>query len=143
MLEAGSDEPVTSETRFQAASISKPLSAMAALHLVQRGLLDLDANVNDALRSWQVPDNEHTREQLVTLRGLLSHTAGLSVLGFRGYAAGEDVPTLRQVLDGKPPANSEPVRVMREPGTSFSYSGGGYTVMQQLLEDVTGEESLI
>lgn len=139
VLQAGGDKAVTRETRFQAASISKPVAAMAALHLVEAGVLDLDADVNAALRSWQVPENEHTREHKVTLRGLLSHTAGLTVSGFRGYAASEDVPTLQQVLDGEPPANSEPVRVMQEPGTAYSYSGGGYTVVQQLLEDVTGK----
>jgi CubicO group peptidase (beta-lactamase class C family) len=138
VLEAGGDEVVMSETLFQAASISKPVSAMAALHLVEAGVLDLDADVNDVLRSWQVPETEHTREHKVTLRGLLSHVAGLSVSGFRGYAAGADVPTVLQVLDGEPPANSDPVRVMQEPGEAYSYSGGGYMVMQQLLEDVTG-----
>ena len=141
VLEAGGDAPVTGDTLFQAASISKPVTAMAALRLVQEGVLDLDADVNDELRSWRIPDpgGEHTREQKVTLRGLLSHTAGLSVSGYRGYPAGADLPTVRQVLDGDPPANSEPVRVMQEPGSGYSYSGGGYTVVQQLLEDVTGK----
>ncbi len=139
VLETGGDEAVTSETLFQAASISKPVSAMAALRLVETGTLDPDANVNEALRSWQVPENEHTREHKVTLRGLLSHTAGLTVRGYRGYAASQEVPTVQQVLDGEPPANSDPVRVMQEPGTGFCYSGGGYTVMQQLIEDVTGK----
>ncbi|MBN1579193.1 MAG: serine hydrolase [Anaerolineae bacterium] len=139
LLEAGSDKPVTANTLFQAASISKPVSAMAALRLVQDGLLDLDADVNTVLRSWQIPENEHTRAHKVTLRGLLSHTAGLTVSGFRGYPAGQDVPTVRQILDGQPPANSDPVRVFQEPGTAYSYSGGGYTVIQQFLEDVTGQ----
>ncbi len=138
LLQVGGSQLVTGETRFQAASISKPISAMAALHLVEAGVLDLEADVNEPLRSWQVPENEHTQEHRVTLRGLLSHTAGLTVHGFRGYAAGEDVPTVQQVLDGEPPANSDPVRVMQAPGTAYSYSGGGYTVLQQLLEDVTG-----
>lgn len=139
VLEAGGDEPVTSGTLFQAASISKPVCAMAALHLVEAGVLDLDTGVNEVLRSWQVPDNEHTRAHKVTLRGLLSHTAGLTVSGFRGYAAGHDLPTLQQILDGEPPANSDPVRVMQKPGTAYAYSGGGYTVLHRLLEDVTGK----
>ena len=137
--ESGGRARVTGETLFQAASISKSISAMAALSLVQQGVLDLDSDVNRALRSWRVPENEHTGEHKVTLRGLLSHTAGLTVSGYRGYAPGEAVPSVRQVLDGEPPANSDPVRVMHEPGSAFSYSGGGYTVLQQLLEDVTGE----
>jgi CubicO group peptidase (beta-lactamase class C family) len=139
LQQADGDEPVTGETLFQAASISKPVSAMAALRLVQDGALDLDADVNEALRSWQIPENEHTQQHKVTLRGLLSHTAGLTVYGFRGYPAGQDLPTIQQILDGQPPANSDPVRVFQEPGAGQSYSGGGYTVMQQLLEDVTGQ----
>jgi len=139
LLEAGGDDSVTGDTLFQAASISKPVSAMAALRLVQDGVLDLDADVNEVLRSWRVPENEHTQAHKVTLRGLLSHTAGLTVSGFRGYPAGEELPTVQQILAGEPPANSEPVRVVQEPGTAYSYSGGGYTLMGQLLEDVTGK----
>jgi CubicO group peptidase (beta-lactamase class C family) len=131
--------PVTTQTRFQAASISKPVSALAVLRQVQNGTLDLDADVNQYLRSWKVPENEHTRERKVTLRGLLSHTAGLTVHGFPGYAAGEPVPSLRQILDGEPPANTQPVRVETAPGSQWSYSGGGYTVMQLLVEDMTGQ----
>jgi CubicO group peptidase (beta-lactamase class C family) len=138
VLEVGGDKPVTDETIFQAASISKPVAAMIALHLVEAGLLDLDADVNEVLRSWQVSENEHTQVQKVTLRGLLSHTAGLTVSGYRGYPSGTQLPTLQQVLNGEPPANSEPVRVMQTPGTDFSYSGGGYVLVQQLVEDVTG-----
>jgi CubicO group peptidase (beta-lactamase class C family) len=138
VLEAGG-ELVTGETLFQAASISKAVSAMAALHLVEAGMLDLDADVNEALRSWQVPENEHTQTHKVTLRGLLSHTAGLTVKGFRGYKNGQELPTLQQVLNGEPPANSRPVRVAREPGKAYKYSSGSDLVVQQLLEDVTGE----
>jgi CubicO group peptidase (beta-lactamase class C family) len=139
VLQAGNATLVTPQTLFQAASISKPVAAMAALHLVQSGQLDLDSDVNQVLRSWKVPENEHTRASPVTLRGLLAHSAGLTVSGFMGYAAGEDVPTLRQVLDGEGPANSDPIRVDVVPGSQFRYSGGGYTVMQQLLVDVTGQ----
>ncbi|MGE5464289.1 MAG: serine hydrolase domain-containing protein [Syntrophothermus sp.] len=137
--QAGEDSPVTARTRFQAASISKPVTALAVLQLVQNGTLDLDADVNRYLRSWQVPDNEHTQERKVTLRGLLSHTAGLGVHGFPGYAADEAVPSLCQILDGQPPANTQPVRVETVPGSQWSYSGGGYIVMQQVLEDITGK----
>ncbi len=137
--EAGGNDPVTPETLFQAASISKPVSAAAALHYVEQGLLDLDENVNDKLRSWKVPDNEWTKEKKVTLRGILSHSAGLTVSGFPGYAQGAAVPTLRQILDGEKPANSAPIRVDIEIGSQFRYSGGGYTVLQQLLTDVLGK----
>jgi len=130
--------PVTEDTLFQVASISKSISAVVALRLVQDGILDLDKDVNDYLVSWKVPENEFTGVEKVTLRRVLSHTAGLTVPGFRGYAEGEAVPTILQVLDGVPPANNAPVRVDRVPGSEIRYSGGGYTVLQLLLEDVTG-----
>lgn len=140
VVEAGSEKPVTAETIFQAASISKPVTAMVALHLVEAGLLDLDADVNDALRSWKVPKSKHTLEKKVTLRGLLSHTAGLSGYGYLGYPSDAQLPTLQQILDGKPPANSKStVRVKQVPGTGFRYSGGGYIVVQLMIEDVTGK----
>ena len=128
--------PVTPTTRFQAASISKPVAAMAALALVDQGLLDLDADVNDSLVRWKVPDNDFTAVAPVTLRGLLSHTAGLSVHGFPGYGPDETVPGTTGVLDGQ--GNTDPIRVEVQPGTIFRYSGGGYTVAQLLIEDVTG-----
>jgi CubicO group peptidase (beta-lactamase class C family) len=131
--------PVTETTLFQAASISKPVAAAVALHFVDAGLLDLDGDVNGRLRSWKVPENEFTQAEKVTLRRILSHTAGLTVSGFRGYAEGEPKPTILQVLDGTPPANSDPIRVDVVPGSIYRYSGGGYTVLQLLLEDVTGK----
>ena len=130
--------PVTLETLFQAASISKPISTLAMLRLVQAGKLNLDEDVNVKLKSWKVPDNEFTREQKVTLRRIVSHSAGLTVHGFGGYPTDAPLPTLVQVLDGLPPANSKAVRVETIPGSKWSYSGGGYTVMQMLLTDVTG-----
>ena len=138
VLEAGGEAVVTDETIFQAASISKPVSAMVALHLVETGLLDLDADVNEVLRSWKVPENKHTQVHKVTLRGLLSHTAGVTIHGYLGYPSDAQLPTLQQVLNGEPPANSKPVRVKQTPGTAFSYSGGGYVLVQQMIEDVTG-----
>jgi CubicO group peptidase (beta-lactamase class C family) len=131
--------PVTPETLFQAGSISKPVSAIAALALVQAGKLDLDADVNTILKSWKVPDNSFTGESKVTLRRLLSHSAGISVHGFPGYAADKPVPSLIDVLEGKPPANTAPIIVEYTPGSRYQYSGGGYTIMQQLLLDVTGK----
>jgi CubicO group peptidase (beta-lactamase class C family) len=131
-------EPVTEATRFQWASITKPMTAVIALRLAQDGVLDLDRNVNDYLKSWKVPENEFTRQEKVTVRRLLSHDAGVTVSGFRGYAAGEPVPTILQVLDGTAPANNAPIRVDKKPGSGFRYSGGGYTILQLLIEDVTG-----
>lgn len=135
---AGTDETVKPDTLFQAASISKPVAAVAGLRLVEQGKLDLDADVNQWLASWQVPNNEFTQNGgKVTLRGLLSHSAGLTVHGFRGYATSEQMPTLVQILNGEKPANSAPIRVDIAPGSRWRYSGGGYTVFQQLIEDMT------
>lgn len=127
---------VTPETLFQAGSISKPVSAVAVLALAQAGKLDLDADVNLFLKDWKIPASPFTGK--ITLRRLLSHSAGISVSGFPGYRAGAPIPSLRDVLNGTPPANTAPIVVNREPGTQFSYSGGGYTIVQQLLIDGTG-----
>jgi CubicO group peptidase (beta-lactamase class C family) len=131
-------EPITESTLFQAASISKPVTAAVAMRLVEDGVLDLDSDVNRWLKSWQVPENQFTSEEKVTLRRILSHSAGLTVHGFRGYAPDEPVPDIIQVLDGEPPSNSAAIRVDQVPGSTTRYSGGGYTVLQLLLEDVTG-----
>jgi len=131
--------PVTSETLFQAASISKPGSALAALHLVQEGELSLDENVNDKLHTWKVPENQFTAQEKVTLRRILSHSAGLNVQGLPGYASGEPLPTIMQILNGEKPANTDPILVDVVPGTIWRYSGGGYVVLQTLMGDVTGK----
>jgi CubicO group peptidase (beta-lactamase class C family) len=135
---AQAGQPLRTDTRLQAASISKAVSAVAALRLVQAGVLNLDVDINTQLRSWQIPPGAQTADKPVTLRRVLSHSAGLTVDGFRGYVPGSAIPTTVQVLNGAPPANSEPVRVDVAPGTAWRYSGGGFTVMQQLMEDVSG-----
>lgn len=131
--------PVTAETLFQAGSVSKPVAAMAALRLVQEGKLSLDGDVNATLKSWTLPPSAFTASKPVTLRALLSHTAGTTVHGFAGYAAGEAVPTLPQVLSGAPPANSAPVIVDQPVGETYRYSGGGYSIAQQMMIDATGK----
>jgi CubicO group peptidase (beta-lactamase class C family) len=136
----GADAPVTTETLFQACSISKAVTGAAVMLLVQRGLLGLDEDVNGYLTSWQVPENEFTQKKKVTLRRLLTHSAGLSLVGFPGHTRGGPVATVTQILDGIPPSNTGPVRVFIEPGTRYVYSGGGYTVIQQLMVDVTGKD---
>ena len=131
--------PVTAETLFQAGSISKSVTSLAVLRLVEQGKLNLDADVSQYLRSWKLPTNRFTEQMKVTLRELLSHTAGATVHGFEGYSTGKEVPTLVQVLNGESPANSAPVTIDFVPGTNFRYSGGGYTIIQQILIDATGE----
>lgn len=137
LADQSTQSKVTSETLFQAGSISKPVSALGLLHLVESGRLSLDANVNDALVSWKVPDNQFTATEKVTLRRILSHNAGLTVHGFPGYDVAETRPTLVQVLDGTSPANTAAIRVDTIPGAIGRYSGGGFTIMQQLMIDVT------
>jgi CubicO group peptidase (beta-lactamase class C family) len=131
--------PVTAETLFQAGSISKPVAAMAALHQVQIGKLSLDADVNTLLTSWRLPDAPIAGGKPVTLRELLTHTGGTTVHGFPGYATDAPVPSLVQVLDGEKPANTPAIRIEAAPGSKWNYSGGGYTIMQQMLIDVTKE----
>jgi len=135
--EAAPGVPADTATLFQAASISKPVAAAGALRLVERGVLDLDGDVNARLESWRVPEGAQTADARVTLRRLLSHTAGTTVHGFPGYAAGAPLPTAVQVLEGAGPANTDPVVVDTLPGSGFRYSGGGYTIAQQLMVDVT------
>lgn len=138
VTESGKPDPVTTRTLFQAGSISKPVAAMAALRLVQEGKLGLDEDVNRYLTSWKVPANGDWQPR-VTLRQLLSHTAGMTVHGFPGYASWRDIPTTVQVLNGEPPTNTAPIRVNMVPGTQFRYSGGGTTIVQLVLMDVLGK----
>jgi CubicO group peptidase (beta-lactamase class C family) len=139
VTEAGGSTPVTTHTMFQAGSISKTVAATGALWLVEHGKLSLDEDVNQKLVTWKVPENEFTKDQKVTLRRLQSHSAGLTVHGFPGYAVGDSVPTLVQIFNGEKPANTAPIRVDFVPGTKFRYSGGGVTIEQQLMMDVSGQ----
>jgi len=129
--------PATPGTLFQAASISKPVAATAALQLVEEGKLDLEVPVNTYLRSWKVPESPFTAVEFVTLRRLLTHTAGLTVHGFPGYARSAEIPDAVAVLEGR--GNTAPVQADVTPGSTWRYSGGGYTVVQVLLSDVTGK----
>lgn len=135
----GSD-PVTPATLFLAGSISKPVTAVGALYLVQQGKLSLDADVNLKLKSWKVPDDDYTAQHKVTLGLLLDHTGGFTGGDFfPGYAVGTPLPSLPEILDGQPPANNPPMRVGYAPGSEWRYSGDGYLVIQQLLVDVSGQ----
>ena len=135
---AGGADSIDAETVFQAGSISKPVFALGVMRLVQDRRVTLDENVNDRLTTWKVPDNRFTSAEKVTLRRILSHTAGLTVHGFPGYPDGAALPTIIQVLDGQPPANTAAIRVDTVPGTITRYSGGGTTVAMVLAGDVTG-----
>lgn len=131
--------PVNADTLFQAASISKSLTAYGALFLVQNGKISLDDDVNKYLKRWKIPDCEYTKTEKVTLRRLLSHTAGTTVHGFPGYSIDKEIPSLVEILDGIQPANTDPIRVDFIPGSKFRYSGGGTTIVQLIIEDITEE----
>lgn len=137
-LSADSNIAVDKNTLFQAASISKPVAAMAALRLVEEGSLGLDDDVNKYLKDWQLEENKFTTEEKVTLRRILSHSAGLTVHGFGGYSSVDTVPPVIQVLNGEKPANSARIYADTIPGSIYRYSGGGYTVMQKMLTDISG-----
>ncbi|MEO0338049.1 MAG: serine hydrolase domain-containing protein, partial [Bacteroidota bacterium] len=128
---------INTQTIFQAASISKPVTAVGVLKLVDHGKLELDIPVNNYLIGWKIRDNKYTQNRPVTIRDLLSHTSGMTVTGFDGYRAGDSIPTLIEILDGTSPANSKPVEVDTVPGSIFRYSGGAYTILQKLIEDLT------
>jgi CubicO group peptidase (beta-lactamase class C family) len=130
-------EAATPETLFQAASLSKFVTAAGALRLVDQKKLALDEDVNAKLTSWKVPTNGFDANHPVTLRGLLSMTAGIDVPGFGGYAVGAPLPNLTQILYGAPPANSPPIKVVAEPGSTYAYSGGSYEIAEALMADVT------
>ncbi|MFZ0280173.1 MAG: serine hydrolase [Bacteroidales bacterium] len=131
--------PVTGKTLFQAASISKSLNSVGVLKLVQDKRLDLNSDINNYLVSWKFPYDEKSNNKVITLTSLLSHTGGLTVSGFSGYARGEALPSVLQILDGQKPANNAPVRSSMEPGRGYNYSGGGVTVSQLIVTDVTNQ----
>ncbi len=138
-VESGKPAPVTPQTLFQAASISKPVAVVGALRMVEAGRLSLDEDVNKKLTSWKVPDNEFTATEKVTLRRLATHSAGLTVHGFDGYKMGGVLPAINQILNGESPANSPAVRVDYIPGSRSRYSGGGLTVLQLLMSDTANK----
>lgn len=130
-------DSVTTETIFQAGSISKPIAALGALKLVQEGKMDLNEDINTYLQGWKVPDNKFTETEKVTLESLLTHSAGMTVHGFPGYSQTDTFPDIITVLEGN--GNTPPILVDTIPGSIWRYSGGGYTVMEKAVEDVSGQ----
>ncbi|UWX62213.1 beta-lactamase family protein [Chryseobacterium oranimense] len=135
-----SKTPVNPQTLFQAASMSKPVSVYAALTEVEAGKINSDADVNTYLKSWKIPENKFTKEKKVSLKNIVSHTAGFTVSGFPGYEITKPIPSLIQLLNGQSPSNTPAIFVDKLPGTPFRYAGGGYCVMQQMLMDIEGKD---
>ncbi|WP_169472245.1 serine hydrolase domain-containing protein [Pedobacter hiemivivus] len=129
-------KPVTVHTIFNIGSVSKVVSAWGLMQLTERGLINLDTPVNQSLTRWTIPPSPYNLSK-VTLRRILSHTAGLSVHGYGGFEQGTKLLTLEESLEGKTKRNGESVRLINEPGTKWEYSGGGYTLAQLLLEENT------
>ena len=132
-------QQVSTETLFGAASISKPVTALGILKLVEEGKIDLDTNVNQYLKRWKIPENEFTSKQKVTVREPLNHTSGIGTHNGEIYDPAMPLPTLLQLVQGEKPAKTPPVQVEAIPGTKFAYSNGGYLALSLLIEDVTGE----
>ena len=132
--------PVTTETLFEPGSISKTLNAVGILKLAQDGRVNLFTDINSMLKSWKFPYDSLSGGKKITLAHLLSHTAGLSVHGFPGHDIHGPVPTIYEVLDGKSPALTSPVRSEFEPGLKHMYSGGGTSISQVLLTDIVQQQ---
>lgn len=130
---------VAQRTLLQSASIGKSVSAYGSLLLVDEGKINLDKNINDYLRGWKIPDSVYAKQYKVTLRNILDMTSGLSVPGFSGHSIHDVLPSLKQILNGEPPAENQPVRIIFVPGSKYYYSGGSYEVLEQLIEDIAAE----
>ena len=127
---------IDANTLFQAGSISKPVAALSALKLYQEGLLKLDEDVNTYLKNWSLPENEFTKQNKVTLEKLLFHTARTTVHGFPGYKQSDTFPDIITVLNGE--GNTGKITIDTIPGSIWRYSGGGYTIMEKVVEDISG-----
>ncbi len=132
-------ERVDCSTLFQAGSLAKPVTALAALRLQQAGILDFNLPIDDYLDSWQLPPGHQTDANPVTFRNLLKHTSGITPGGYQGYEQGEPIPEDLQIVQGYPPSNSDAVEVLEPPGSVLAYSGGGYTLIEIALQDTLGD----
>lgn len=137
--DSAEQRPVTTSTLFLAGSNSKSLNAVGLLKLAQDGKIDLYTDINQYLKTWKFPYDSLSKGKKITVANLLSHTGGLTVHGFPGYERGDTIPTITEILNGQRPANTPAIRSMYEPGLKSEYSGGGVTISQLILQDVTGQ----
>jgi len=136
----GTKQYIDKDTAFSTASVSKPITATIAAMLVEQGKLDLDAPISRYLKRWKMPASPLTKNSPITMRQLLSHTAGMSQGGYADFHLGDDIPTPLDTLNGlKLPRYKKPIEVMFAPNSQWEYSGGGYVIVQIALEDITGQ----
>jgi len=131
----GKAEKITADTLFQAASISKPVFAVAVMRLFERGVIDIDTDISEYLVGYELPTHDNQKHK-ITLRQILSHNAGLNIHGFAGYQQGQKVPTVEQILNGVPPSNHLKLKLIKNPEAGHQYSGGGYVLAQKIVTDV-------
>ena len=136
---AEEDDPVTCETLFQSASLSKPVTLMAAVRMHEAGLIDLDVDIQDYLQDYTLPSGEHSAAHPITFRNLLEHTSGLTPGGFMGYHRNLELPTDIDILNGTGVSNSARLESLKQPGVELAYSGGGYTVAEVAMQEVAGK----
>jgi CubicO group peptidase (beta-lactamase class C family) len=137
MADVATQKPATTQTLFQAASISKSINGIGLLKLAQDKKIDLYTDINTYLTTWKFPYDSISKGKKITVANLLTHTAGLTVHGFAGYSKTDTLPSVIQILNGEKPANSAAIRSKDEPGKRSEYSGGGITISQLILTDVT------
>jgi CubicO group peptidase (beta-lactamase class C family) len=139
--EAGKPLKVTSDTLFHACSMSKMVTSIGILKLVQEGILDLQEEANTYLKSWRVPENQYTNAKKVTISSLLGHQSGFIDLegSYDVCEQHSPFPTPKELLLGTTKYNSEAAEVKYKPGSEFHYSDTGFTILELIIEDVTGE----
>ena len=125
--QAEKDDKITQNTLFQAASISKPVFAVAVMRLVEHGIINIDTDISEYLTDYEIPTFDNQKYK-ITLKHILSHQAGFNLHGFVGYQQGQKIPTVEQILNGVYPSNHLKLELIKKPETGYHYSGGGYVL---------------
>jgi CubicO group peptidase (beta-lactamase class C family)/thioredoxin-related protein len=130
------EQKLNDSTIFQAASLSKPVTVLAALRMYTAGAIDLDENIQNYLKRFIIPQGKQTDDNPVTFRNIFAHTSGLTAGGYQGYARDFEVPSDIEILKGATGVNSQPIEVLSKPNEILAYSGGGYTLAEVALQDI-------